>query len=249
MKKAMTGFFAVLILLTMIVCTNITFTAHAHSAEAATRLSLVKPSEFEPSAPLEFLDVHDDDWFYRPVAWAFENGIMNGLSTTQFAPHDDMTRAMLVTILWRYAGQPDAGLSPFEDVADGRWYSTAIAWAHENGIVLGLNPTTFGGNNPVNREQMYTILFRYMSFAELTIDLEEDGGSLLQFADEDEISAWALEAMYFMYDAQIMFRYSTMDIYARPAAHAFRAEIAAAMFFFDMYATPISIIIPPTRDN
>jgi len=204
-------------------------------------------SESEPSS-LGFIDVSTDDWFYRPVAWAFENGIMNGVSLTRFAPRTDMTRAMLVTILWRYAGEPDAGDSPFEDVSDGRWYSTAIAWAHENGIVNGLSPTTFGGNYFVNREQMYTILFRYMNFAELTIDFgeENDGGSLLQFTDEDEISSWALDAMYFMFDAGVMFRYSTIDTYARPHVNAFRAEIAAAMFFFDLYSSPISILVPPT---
>jgi len=241
MKFTKTKFIAILLALIMTIGTTTALAAYSRQDD--------ETSLFEPSAPLEFLDVSPDDWFYRPVAWVFENRIMNGISLTRFAPMNDMTRAMLVTILWRYAGEPDAGVSPFEDVSSGRWYSTAIAWAYENGIVNGLSPTIFGGNYFVNREQMYTILFRYMSFAELTVDFAENGGNLLRFADEDEISPWALDAMYFMFDAQIMFRHNSFDNYARPAVNAFRAEIAAAMFFFDMYSSPISIVIPPTTDD
>ncbi|MCL2200666.1 MAG: S-layer homology domain-containing protein [Oscillospiraceae bacterium] len=190
---------------------------------------------------LPFKDVFEFDWFYDSVAWAFENEIMNGISETVFDPQANMTRAMLVTVLWRYAGEPDAGELVFEDVESGRWFSTAVAWANENEIVLGLSPTTFAPHAPVTREQMYTILYRYMNFAGLTVELEEEGG-ILQFDDEDEISDWALEAMYFMSDAGIMFRYSTMDLSARPQTHAFRGEIAGAMFFFDRNTVPISII-------
>ena len=193
------------------------------------------------SSEFPFDDVHSYDWFYSPIVWAYENHIMNGVSPTMFQPNADMTRAMLVTVLWRYAGMPEAKTPTFDDVTDGRWYSTAIAWAHENGIVTGHSARIFGTNEPVNREQMYTILYRYMHFANLTITLEDEGG-ILQFADEDNISPWAIDALYLMYDAGIMFRESSRDVYARPGYNAFRGEIAAAMFFFDMRAEPLSII-------
>jgi len=184
-----------------------------------------------------FEDVDADDWFYNPVVWVFENGIMNGISATEFAPNSTMTRAMLVTVLWRYAGSPEAGEVTFEDAAKDTWYSTAVAWAAENGIVTGYSDTTFGVNDYVNREQMYTILFRYMNFAEVEFELEEE--TRVNFADEDEISEWATEAMELMYDAGVMFRLSTLDNNARPKENAFRGEIAGAMYFFDMYAVSL----------
>jgi len=190
---------------------------------------------------LPFDDVHSYDWFYNAVVWAYEYQIMNGVSATLFQPHIDMTRAMLVTVLWRYAGMPDAGESAFDDVDSGRWYSTAVAWAYENAIVTGHSASIFGTNEPVNREQMYTILYRYMHFANLTIPIEDEE-RILKFADENDISDWAVDAMYFMNDAGIMFMLSTMDISARPKDNAFRGEIAAAMFFFDMRTEPLSII-------
>ncbi|MCL2226191.1 MAG: S-layer homology domain-containing protein [Oscillospiraceae bacterium] len=191
-------------------------------------------------AQLPFEDVQAYDWFYRSVTWAYKNEIMNGVSSTKFAPKSDMTRAMLVTILWRYAGTPEAGRSMFSDVTTGKWYSTAVAWAAENGIVQGFDAATFGAHSFVNREQMYTILYRYMNFAELTIVLEDEI-RIQQFADEYKVSDWALDAMYFMYDAGVMFMLSTLDIYARPRENAIRGEIAAAMYFFDRYAVPLSI--------
>jgi len=184
---------------------------------------------------LSFNDVSVDDWFYVPVEWAFTNGIMQGVSATEFKPEATMTRAMLVTVLWRYEGEPKADDSAFTDVEAGSWYSGAVAWAAENGIVLGYDDGAFGVNDPINREQMYTILYRYMNFAEQSIALDEEM-RLRQFADEDEISTWAKEAMFYMYDAGVMFRESSMDNNARPQDDAFRGEIAGAMYFYNMYA-------------
>ena len=187
---------------------------------------------------MPFKDVDLNEWYYNPIAWAFENAIMNGNSATTFAPDGNMTRAMLATVLWRYAGQPEAGQAPFSDVAEGRWYSDAIAWAAENEIVLGYSATVFGVNDFISREQMYTILYRYMEFAGSTIPLEEES-RIKEFVDDDEISTWARDAMHFMYDAGVVFRLSTIDNNARPKDNAFRGEIAGAMYFFDMYAVSV----------
>jgi len=191
-----------------------------------------------PDSVSPFVDVNADDWFYQPVNWAFQSGIMTGTSATVFAPDAEMTRAMLVTVLWRYDGSPDAGVSSFADVPSNTWYSTAVAWAAENDIVSGYNPTTFGVNDFVTREQMHTILYRYMSFAGETIKLDDEM-RLQQFADEDLISGWAKEALYFMYDAGITFQLSSSDNYARPKEFAKRGEIAAAMYFYNMKAEPL----------
>ena len=188
-----------------------------------------------PASLLPFTDVDVNDWFFASVAWALENGIMNGMSETEFSPDGTMTRAMLVTVLWRYAGEPDAGELTFDDVPNGAWFSEAIAWAAENGIVTGIESSIFAPDDNVNREQMYTILYRYMNFMEIDIKLDEEM-RLQQFADDDLVSDWAREALHFMFDAGIMFTNSSLDNNARPQIDATRAEIAAAMYFFDMLA-------------
>ena len=187
------------------------------------------------ASDLSFEDVQVYDWFYNSVVWALNNGIMNGINDTEFAPNGEMTRAMLVTVLWRYADMPGAGEISFADVASGTWYSAAVAWAAENEIVMGYDDGTFGVNDFVNREQMYTILYRYMNFAGLTIMLDDEM-RLRQFTDADDISDWAKEAMHFMYDAGVMFRFNDFDTYARPQESASRGEIAGAMYFFNMHA-------------
>jgi len=200
----------------------------------------------EPSPDLPFEDVQPHDWFYNAVAWAFDNGLMNGISETEFAPAGYMTRAMLVTLLWRYEGMPDAGEATFSDVAGNRWYSRAIAWAAENGIVMGYDETTFGVNDFITRQQMYTVLYRYMNFAGIVIAVEDEM-RLQQFADADDISDWAKDALHFMFDIGVMFRYHDFDFYARPQENALRSEIAGAMYFFNMrraeaeYSKPIDV--------
>jgi len=187
-----------------------------------------------PASLLPFTDVDMNDWFFTPIAWAYENDIMNGLNDTEFAPNETMTRAMLVTVLWRYAGQPEAAVThTFEDADAGTWYGPAVAWAAENGIVEGFSETVFGSTSAVTRAEMYTILYRYMHFMGLNIELEEEM-RLRQFADASEIGEWALDALHFMFDAGVMFRYHDFDYDARPQEDATRGEIAGAMYFFDM---------------
>ena len=186
---------------------------------------------------LPFEDVVDYDWFYNSVVWAFEHGFMSGVSDSEFAPSDEMTRAMLVTVLWRYAGQPGAGEAGFVDVAENAWYGTAVAWAAQSGIVNGITDTEFAPHDNINREQMYSILYRYMRFAGLMVELDDEM-RLSRFDDHDSISEWAVDAMYFMHDAGIMFMYSAPANSAVPQEMALRAEIAAAMYFFDMYSMP-----------
>jgi len=188
-----------------------------------------------PGGALPFGDVKHSDWYYDAVVWAYDIGIMAGISDTVFGPDRHMTRAMLVTILWRYSGEHKDGESAFTDVEPDTWYTDAVAWASFNEIVLGYSDTIFGVEDPVTREQMYTILYRYMDIVGLSINLDEEM-RLKEFADGSQVSDWAKEALFFMYDAGVMFRESSMDNNARPQENALRGEIATAMYFFDKYS-------------
>ena len=196
----------------------------------------IDPIDIQPGGNIPFGDVSEIDWFYNAVIWCYNNDIMAGVSSTEFAPHGEMTRAMLVTVLWRYAGSVDSGNPTFGDVANNTWYSTAVAWAATNGIVSGFDANTFGPNANITREQMYTILHRYMEFAGLNIPIEEE--MRVRFADENRISSWASEAVHFMFNTGVMFREHDRDNNARPQENAIRGEIATAMYFFDRLTTP-----------
>ena len=108
-----------------------------------------------------FVDVRESDWFYSYVEFAYQNNLMNGVSPTQFAHNSPTTRAMFVTVLWRLAGEPTANTpSGFTDVSAETWYAEAIAWAAENGIVLGVGENLFAPHREITREHMGLILYR-----------------------------------------------------------------------------------------
>ena len=110
-------------------------------------------------APLPFPDVTEGDWFYDAVRYAYETGLMDGVEDNLFAPNSETTRAQLVTILYRLAGEPEpGGDSGFSDVAAGIWYTDAVAWAAENGIVNGVSDTEFAPGDDITREQLAAIL-------------------------------------------------------------------------------------------
>ena len=140
-----------------------------------------------------FTDVRDSDWFYDGVLSAYYQGLMTGTSQTTFSPSSSTTRGMVVTILYRLEGEPaGTGGSSFTDVADGQWYTDAVAWAAANGIVNGMENNTFAPNSPVTREQMAAILYRYAQFSGYDV---ETGGDLPGFADLDDVSQYALDAL------------------------------------------------------
>lgn len=109
-----------------------------------------------------FTDVEIDSWYDDAVMWAVEQNITNGIGGSLFQPDGTCNRAQIVTFLWRYAGKPSANAeNPFTDVEEGSWYADAVAWAVENGITTGLSQTSFGPNEPCNRAQVVTFLYRY----------------------------------------------------------------------------------------
>ena len=111
---------------------------------------------------MPFADVSSNRYYYNAVLWAVENGITKGTSSTAFSPDLDCSRAQMVTLLWRAEGSPAAGSSnPFTDVATGVYYTDAVLWAAENGIVKGTSSTTFSPNAGCTRAQIVTFLWRW----------------------------------------------------------------------------------------
>ena len=178
-----------------------------------------------PAAPvgLPFADVSSSDWFYNDVRYVYEKGIMDGTGADRFSPNAPLTRAMIVTILSRMAGSPSvSGSSDFTDVAAGKWFAKAVAWAAANGIVNGYGSGLFGPNDPVTREQLAAILYRYAVYGGMTaVTLEENLGS---FADTAQLSAYAIQAMNWAV-GQGLINGSGSNLV--PKAQATRAQVAA----------------------
>lgn len=136
-----------------------------------------------------FSDVAADAWYADAAQYVRDNGVMSGTSATAFSPDLTMTRAMLATVLYRAAGSPTvSGTADFQDVTADKWYSTPAAWAAANGVVSGYGDGRFGGEDPVTREQMATILWRYGGSPAPT-------GTETGFADGGDISAYAVQAV------------------------------------------------------
>jgi len=185
-----------------------------------------------------FNDVKESDWFFDAVRFVNANGIMVGTGEDIFSPNSNITRAMVVTILWRHEGEPTAiSENTFDDVLPDRWYSDAIAWAVENGIVLGFGDGQFAPNDYITREQFAVILMRYANWLELSVT---GTGNLSAFADRGQISVWAQDAMrWAVANGLISGRTSTM---LQPKGNTTRAEAATILQRFlspDAVTTPV----------
>jgi hypothetical protein len=145
-----------------------------------------------PQVPgLDFTDVYPDDWYIKngAVKFVIDKKLMAGLSGDTFAPNSPMTRAMLVTVLHSYAKKPaPVAPNPFSDVPNGEWYTNAVAWAAENGVVTGTAPGAFSPNANVTREQLALILYKYKGAPAVA-----EGN--LAFADAGNVSGWAVNAV------------------------------------------------------
>lgn len=140
----------------------------------------------------DFSDVNLRKWFYNEVNTALENGWFKGLTATKFGPDDGMTRAMLVQVLYRMSGSKAASTAQFTDVADGKWYAEAIAWASENGIVNGFTDGRFQPDTLITRQQLAAILYRYDTYRGHT---PQGSAALDGYADAASVESWAAEAM------------------------------------------------------
>lgn len=166
-----------------------------------------------------FTDIEANAWYVDGVKYAVENGLMNGVSATEFAPEETLTRAMLVTILYRLAGEPkDAEAKvAFTDVKEGDWFYDAVAWAVKADVAKGTSETTFDPEAPVTREQLATFLWRY-------VGEPESEQSLGAFADNTMVSDFAYTAMQWAVENKIV--NGKEDNKLDPIGNATRAEIA-----------------------
>lgn len=181
-----------------------------------------------------FADVDKEDWYYEYVKFAYSTSLFSGLKEDIFGPDEEMTRAMLTTVLWRYAGSPTGFENVFKDVPNGVWYTEAVSWAAANKIVYGLSEDTFAPDETVTREQITTILHRY---AELLKNEElEPEFELKGFDDLDDISDWAYESMNWAQTQGLIYgREIDKRPYLVPRETATRAEVAALLMRFVEY--------------
>ena len=175
-----------------------------------------------------FTDVSEKDWFYGDVMFVYENGLMLGTSKTLFSPHGTATRGMMATILWRMEGSPaPKGKNSFTDVEAGKWYADAITWTAENGIFAGYGKDKFGPDDPITREQLAAIFYRYADYKGYDLTVK---GNLDKFKDADKITDYAKTAMQWAVGSELMKGKSgnLLD----PQGTATRAEIAAMLHRF-----------------
>ena len=175
-----------------------------------------------------FTDVSEKDWFYGDVMFVYENGLMLGTSKTLFSPHGTATRGMMATILWRMEGSPaPKGKNSFTDVEAGKWYADAITWTAENSIFAGYSKDKFGPDDPITREQLAAIFYRYADYKGYDLTVK---GNLDKFKDADKITDYAKTAMQWAVGSGLVKGKSgnLLD----PQGTATRAEIAAMLHRF-----------------
>ncbi len=184
-----------------------------------------------------FSDVKENDWFYSDVQYVNEKGLMNGLTETAFAPNDNLTRAMLVTVLYRIEGEPATNKSiPFADVDANAYYSNALVWAHQNGIINGVSKTEFKPNDNITREQIATIIYRYAQYKGYDMSAGENT-NILSYDDFAQISEYAIASMQYAAGSGLMKGKTNTTL--NPKDNATRAEIASILHRFIEDISPI----------
>ncbi len=187
------------------------------------------PGDEPEPVVLPFTDVRETHWFYGDVCFVYANGIMNGMSETQFMPDRTLTRGEVVTVLYRVSGQPETLADcPFSDVPSGEYYFTPVLWAAENGIVNGVTETTFCPKDPITREQIATIFFRYYA-----IYLEQEvsfSGDLTTYPDHDAVHDYATDALSWAVGCELMRGIASgSTVTLSPRATTTRAQLAALL--------------------
>ena len=179
---------------------------------------------------LPYQDVQQGDWYYSAVSFAYYNGLMNGVADMLFDPNGTMTRAMLVTVLWRLDGGSADGTSPYTDVPEGTWYTDGVIWATENGIVNGVGNGKFDPNGTVTREQIATILYRYAAYRGVDVT---DRASLDLFTDAGAVSDYARAPMQWAVQTKLISgRLDHKQLYLAPQSGGTRAEVATILMRF-----------------
>ena len=173
---------------------------------------------------LPFTDVQAGAWYADAVKYVFDQGLMSGMSAQEFGPDGQVTRGQVVTILWRLAGSPTVSGKAFPDVSASAWYADAVAWASANGVVSGYENGGFGPGDPVTREQLAAILYRYAQLSGKDTDQTAD---LSGYTDSVTISAWAPQALKWAVGSGLISGTGTHTL--SPRGTATRAQIAVIL--------------------
>ena len=173
-----------------------------------------------------FTDIKESDWFFKNVEYAAQNNLMSGLTRTSFGPNEYLTRAMLVTVLWRAEGKPQANfVLPFDDVAEDAYYAEAVRWAASVSIVNGVAENKFAPDDNITREQIAAIIFRYAKYK--GAEISKDQSVKLDYADVGEISDYAAQAILYCKHKGIIMGKDNNNF--APKDNASRAETAAIL--------------------
>lgn len=193
----------------------------AESADLTVTVPSVRASE-------RFIDVPAGSWYEEAIGFVTDRGLFQGTSDTTFSPELSMTRAMMVTVLWRLDGKPAHGEADgFDDVSADQWYSEAVFWAAANGIVDGYGDGRFGPDDPITREQMAVILYRYCAFKGYEASESAD---ISRYDDAESVSPWAREAMCWANGTGLI--RGMMETTLAPQETATRAQVATILMRF-----------------
>ena len=200
--------------------------------------ALATPGE-EKIVPFD--DVSVSDWFYEPVEYVYDKGLMTGTADRIFDPNISTTRGMIVSILHRMEGSPEVTSKSFSDVTAGQWYAEAVNWAAGEGIVSGFEDDTFRPNDPITREQMASIMMRYSDFKGYDTSATND---LTQFDDQGDISDYAVDVMKWAVGCGLLSGRS--DTILAPRGQTTRAEAATILM---RYCEEIAVTTPDEPDD
>lgn len=193
-----------------------------------------QPHTVPEHACAQYTDLKDD-WSRAGICYVVDHDIMVGTTTNVFSPDTTTTRAMLVTVLWRVAGRPAAEAASFTDVSTGTWYTDAIAWAEDTGVVSGYPDGTFGPMNAVTREEAASILYRYAGKSNMDVTAADD---LSAFADHTSVQRYARTAMQWAVGSGLISGMSATEL--APQGTATRAQIAAILWRLLDSDTPVN---------
>lgn len=178
-----------------------------------------------------FTDISESAWYYDSIKFAHKNALMVGRGQNLFDPEGTMTRAMAVTTLWRYAGELEGYTNRFSDVAEGTWYTQAVAWAAGEGIVQGVGDGRFAPEEKITREQLFTILFRLAKYRGVVTDYSSPLGILSKYEDKEKVSDWAEDAMGWAINYGVVNGITNEKgfVFLEPAGQATRAQMATIL--------------------
>ena len=207
--------------------------AFSHASDYA----IVIDTDSHELVELPFTDVPEGAWYEDAAAYVYKHGLMAGTSATTFAPEVTTSRAMIATILWRMAGSPVVNYAMnYTDVAQGQWCSEAIRWATSEGVVTGYGNGLFGTNDPITREQLATMLWRYAQTEGYDVSIGEDT-NILSYADAFDVSEYAVSALQWACGAGIISGTGDGSTLT-PQGEATRAQAATVLMrFCEEYVT------------